>query len=85
MANKDPAILVEEDNYDIGLWMRLSEEKCLGVGNLKSRMLEEKTRVLGLMMMTQDQEKGGARHPINHPKTTLWYYNLSVGNNNLQY
>ena len=70
LANKDPAILVEEDNYDIGLWMRLSEEKCLRVGNLKSRMLEEKARVLELMRMIQDQEEGGARHPINQPNTT---------------
>ena len=44
LANKDSAILVEEDNYDVGQWMTLSEERCLRVGNLKSRMFEEKLK-----------------------------------------
>jgi hypothetical protein len=51
LANKNSAIQVEEDNYDIGQWMRLSEEKCLWVDNLKSSMFEEKKRVLELKRM----------------------------------
>ena len=61
MATKDPASIVEGDNFDICQWMKLSEEKCLRVGNLKFRMLDEKKRVLELMKkrsMTQDQEEG---------------------------
>ena len=61
MATKDPASIVEGDIFVIGQWMNLSEEKCLRVGNLKSRILEEKKRVLELMKkrrMIQDQEEG---------------------------
>ena len=78
LATKDPASIVEWDIFDIGQWMKLSEEKCLRVGNLKSRMLEEKKRVLELMKkrsMTQDQEE-----PL-----WLMYFNQWVGNNNLQW
>ena len=65
MATKDPASIVEWDIFDIGQWMKLSEEKCLRVGNLKSRMLEEKKESAGELMkkisMTQDQDEGGGQ------------------------
>ena len=41
------------------MWLKLSEEKCLRVGKLKNKMMEEKLRVLDLMRMKRNQEEKG--------------------------
>jgi hypothetical protein len=58
----------EADDLDLGLWLLKGEERCIRVGNLKSRLAEERLEVLKKMRewATNHQEKG------SRMRETVW-------------
>ena len=67
----------DDNDLELGLWLRLGEERCLRVGNLKSRLAEDKQRVLS--RMEEWNKRYGCKETRMVESMTGGQVNLSMG------